>query len=155
VVGELLRQPNERFREVIHGSFTKEKLDHPDGSFDWVISSNVLHGTADDHLAISEFIRCCAAGGVIQIQVPEPAKRLKTFQLERKAPGDVYRIYGIDLTGRLADLFPFMKLLVVKVVDRVTDEPEIVYLMSSSEVTIGMLDKEFRRESNLSALLVN
>jgi SAM-dependent methyltransferase len=87
-------------------------LPFPDGRFDVVLSSHVLEHVRDDDAAIAELARVLRPGGWAAIMVPYDPKRPVTDEgrdvaspserLARFGHPYHYRIYGADLTLRLA-----------------------------------------------------
>lgn len=102
VAGEI---PEDRFAGALRGDATR--LPFPDGSFDAVITSEVLEHIQDDVTALAEMVRVLRPGGRLAVTVPSWLPEVINWRLSEEyhapaSPGGHVRIYAAtELTAKL------------------------------------------------------
>jgi glycosyltransferase involved in cell wall biosynthesis len=155
IVGEPLRFGLNPFVEITSNDGTSANLPFETGRFDWVVSNTILHRMDDDAKALDELVRCCTPGGIIQIFVPEPNRRLRTTELSPTKPRDPVRAYGSDFSRRLLEQFPHLHILIAFAEDSVTTDVESFYLLSADDAILAAVEAALRRGRQMNTVTLN
>lgn len=122
-------------------SIDLQKIDRPDGFYDWIICNHVLEHVEDDQRAMREMLRITADDGIIQFAMPMPLYREKTVDWGKpdEAQHGHWRIYGKDFLTRFDGVLSTGNLLSVVAIDPVTGSRDVVFFAARSRAPLDRL----------------
>jgi 2-polyprenyl-3-methyl-5-hydroxy-6-metoxy-1,4-benzoquinol methylase len=111
-----------------------QKIDRPDGAYDFVACSHVLEHVADDRAALNELLRIARAAGLVWLVVPDPFREEKTrdWGFPKVEKHGHYRVYGADLAERFARYISDQPVYAYVGEDPVTKERDGCFLLPKS-----------------------
>lgn len=114
------------------GALDPEAIARPDGAYGCIICYHVITRVADHRKALRELARILSPTGLLLLSYPSPATRAETTDwgfADAKQHGS-YRILGRDFEGEIADCVQQAHVMAVKVIDPVTGDDDLVYLVT-------------------------
>lgn len=111
-----------------------QKLDLQDQTYDIIVCNHVIEHVADDRAAFSEVKRITSDRGFAWVSVPNPAERPLTTDWGHPdwSQHGHYRIYGMDIVDRLADMIPGTGIVMVRGSDPVTGREDLGFILTRS-----------------------
>jgi len=109
-------------------------IDRESESYDVVICNHVLEHVSDDLLALSEMVRIIRPSGFVFFSVPDPLSNSKTndwgfSDINRHGH---YRIYGLDICGKIESGLSGVAFLCIRIHDPVTNVNDCAFLICKS-----------------------
>jgi len=119
------------FEVSIHGrenSLDLEKIDRPNGSYDYIAMNHVLEFVRDDRKAFTELLRILTGDGILQIGFSNALGRAETVHSDGgSGPFKHFHLFGRDVAHYFETSKLAVSILVVTAADPVTDAPETVH----------------------------
>lgn len=126
-----------------------QNIDRPDSTYDIVICNHVLeHVPLDDH-AFLELLRILKSDGILQITIPDPARRRQTtdWGAPRADLHGHFRQYGMDFLDRLLPPTGECREQIVSARDDATGTTDLVFFFTKTPSAYETLRAQLRRAS--------
>lgn len=122
-------------------SLDLQRIDRPDGYYDWVICNHVLEHVEDDREAMCEMLRITTDDGIVQFAMPMPLYRATTMDWGKPdwAQHGHWRVYGKDFMARFDGVLSTKNLLSVIAVDPVTGYRDVIFFAARAHHSLDRL----------------